>query len=74
MAYSTLAYNIRKQICKQAGFPTGTLPCSACSFILRTEKAHFAGGENIVFAHKITMEGRYVCESNANLLNGPHTS
>jgi hypothetical protein len=59
-AHPSLAYNVRKQICKQANMPTGTPPCSACSFILGTEKRPFGGGENIVFAledHK----GRAIC-------------
>jgi hypothetical protein len=60
MAHPGLAYNVRKQICKQASLLTGTPPCSACSFILGTEKRQFGGGENIVFAlqdHK----GRAIC-------------
>jgi hypothetical protein len=60
MAHPGLVYNVRKQICKQASLLTGTPPCSACSFILGTEKRQFGGGENIVFAlqdHK----GRAIC-------------
>jgi hypothetical protein len=60
MANSILAYNVRKQICKQASLPTGMPPCSACFFILGTESGRLGGGENIVFAlqdHK----GRAIC-------------
>jgi hypothetical protein len=40
--------------------PTGTPPCSECSFILGTEKTPFGGGENIVFALQ-DHNGRAIC-------------
>ena len=59
-AHSIPTYNIRKQICKQAGLPTEMSPCSACFFILNTELGLLGGGENSIFAlqdHK----GRAIC-------------
>jgi hypothetical protein len=60
MADAILAYNICKQICKQASLPAGVPPCSSCLFILGTEQAHFGGGENIVFALQ-DHTGREIC-------------
>jgi hypothetical protein len=60
MTHPILAYNICKQICKQASLPAGVPPCSSCSFILGTEKAPFGGGENIVFALQ-DHNGREIC-------------
>ncbi|KAF2021331.1 hypothetical protein BU24DRAFT_416993 [Aaosphaeria arxii CBS 175.79] len=54
------SFNVRKHICQQAQPPTETPPCSACSFILDTERNPYAGGQNTVFALR-DHAGKEIC-------------